>query len=492
MHETGRLKKILHVAARRAIFDSAIEQQVENDLPYMVMVDRAHLVMLVEQRLVDYDCAVRLLEAIAGLEDSGFSPLQRLSAPRGLFLLYEDYLIEKLGARYGGILQMARSRNDLNATVLKMRLRGAYSRLLNEALKLQAALLIKARRHASLTMPIYTHGQAGMPGTYGHYLIGVAQAISRDLNALEHAVSGIGVCPLGAGAAGGTTVAIDVERTAQLLGFDHGPSHSLDAVASRDLVLRLLAASAILGVTLSRLASDFFQWMTAEFGFLILPDHLAGSSSAMPQKRNPFLLEHIKGRSASAMGAFVAAAMAMHSTPFSNSVAVGTEAVRPLWSALQDITTAALLQRLMVAGAAPNETAMLARAEEGFVTATELANRVVIETGLDYRTAHRSIGEAISATLERHGSFEDVIHNLHSHGLTVTGTALDPASVAARTEYGGGPGLRCFTRCFEKLNQERSECRRRLLHLETKWRRAAYTLKSRVREICVKPAAGEV
>src|SRR5207302_5784651 len=112
--------------------------------------------------------------------------------------------------------------------------------------------------------------------------------------------------------------------TAQLLGFDVGPLHSLDAVASRDLVLRLLAAASIYGVTLSRLATDLFHWNMAEFDFLRLPDELVGSSSAMPQKRNPFLLEHVQGKAGSLVGAFVHAITAMHATPFTNSIAVGT------------------------------------------------------------------------------------------------------------------------------------------------------------------------
>jgi argininosuccinate lyase len=487
MQNTGRLKKTLHVAARRLLFDTTIQQQIETDLPYILMVDRAHLVMLVEQRIVDRDRASQVLKAIAELEDSSFSPLRGITAPRGLFLLYEDYLIDKLGAMNGGILQIARSRNDLNATVMKLRLRAAYSELLGEALRLQLSLLVKARRYASLTMPIYTHGQPGMPGTYGHYLLGIAQAISRDMDSIEHAVLDLGVCPLGAGSAGGTTLPIDVELSAQLLGFDYGPSHSLDAVASRDIVLRLLATSAIFGVTLSRLASDLFQWVTTEFGFLVLPDRLVGSSSAMPQKRNPFLLEHVKGRSASTMGAFTTAAMAMHTAPFSNSVAVGTESVRLLWDALHDITIAALLLRLMIAEAVPDETAMLARATKGLVTATELANSVAAENNFDYRTAHRLVGEAISAASEHNGSLEDVIRNLNARQLFSAKTALDPTSVALRTEYGGGPGLKCFGRCFEELKRGWSERRKRFNRLKARWLHAECLLKSRVREICVKP-----
>src|SRR5262245_55637160 len=104
MQNTGRVKKTLHRAAREALFDATIEQQIESDLPYIVMVDQAHLVMLVEQGLLDRNRAAQLLEAIWNLKDSNFSLLRGLPAPRGLFLLYEDYLIERLGAPIGGVL----------------------------------------------------------------------------------------------------------------------------------------------------------------------------------------------------------------------------------------------------------------------------------------------------------------------------------------------------------------------------------------------------
>jgi argininosuccinate lyase len=184
------------------------------------------------------------------------------------------------------------------------------------------------------------------------------------------------------------------------------------------------------------------------------------------------------------MGAFTTAVMTMHASPFSNSVAVGTEGIRPFWNALQDITIASALLRLIVIGAVPDKDAMLRRAEEGFVTATELANRVAAENGLDYRSAHRSVGEAISATLEHNGSLEDIVRALDAHGLAVTDPVLNPASVAMQTVYGGGPGLASFERCFEQLKQDWSERRERLRSLKARWRATEDLLILRVRELC--------
>src|SRR6266571_7495745 len=359
MENTGRIKQSLTPTARRILFGETADKSIDAELGYATQVDCAHLLALAELRLVESSRAARVLQEIMDLRASAFRALHGLTARRGWFLLYEDYLIENLGTETGGILQTGRSRNDLNATVLRLRLRAPYLRLLNEALRLQAILLRRAEKFAAVVMPAYTHYQAAVPATYGHYLAGVAPAINRDIDELFFAGCELEVCPLGAGAVGGTKWPLDTAKTAELLGFDRPSANSFDVVASRDLILRLLSATAIFGVTLSRLAADLLLWSTAEFGFLLFPDNLVGSSSMMPQKRNPFLLEHVQGRSTAALGAFVSASSAMHAKPFTNSISVGTEAVSHVWPALQNIMEAATLARLVVAGAKPQPEAML-------------------------------------------------------------------------------------------------------------------------------------
>jgi argininosuccinate lyase len=252
MLNTGRIQHALTPAARAILFGKTADASVDAELRYATQVDCAHLLMLAECGIVDHARVARLLKEIEKLRLSDFQPLYGRSAPRGLFLLYEDYLIEKLGARTGGILQTARSRNDLNATILRLRLRLPYLHLLDEVLRAQAVLLRRSQKFADVVMPAYTHYQTAVPVTYGHYLAGVAQALGRDIEALFGAGSGLHQCPLGAGAVGGTSLTINAARTAVLLGFDDPIANSIDAVASRDLILRLLAAQAILGVTLSR------------------------------------------------------------------------------------------------------------------------------------------------------------------------------------------------------------------------------------------------
>jgi len=422
MDDTGRIRRPLSPTARRIVFGEPAPGPSE--LMLTTHVDRAHLVMLVERGLVDRAAAAALLGEIELLRRNDFAPLHGVEARRGRYLLYEDWLVERLGERTAGILRTGRSRNDLNATVLRLRLRAPVERLLTETLRLQAVLLGRSRRHAAVVMPGYTHYQPAVPTTYGHHLGGVASALDRDLEALRAAAAGLDESPLGGGTGHGSALPIDPARTAALLGFLRPVAHALDAVASRDIVLRLLAAAAVLGVTASRLAADLLLWTTAEFAFLELPDELVGSSSAMPQKRNPFLLEHVKGRSARAAGAFVAAATAMHAAPFANSVAVGTEGCAGVVEALDATADSVTLLRLVVAGARPRPGTMLARAIAGQTTATAMAERLVAEDGLSFREAHHSIGRLLT----------------EAAGTGRAPDGPDPVDVARAARFGGGPG----------------------------------------------------
>jgi len=398
--------------------------------------------------------------------------------------MYENYLSEILGQTVGGTLHTGRSRNDLNATVLRERLRAPFTNLVRSALLLQAIILSRAARYAHTIMPGYTHSQPAFPLSYGHYLAGIASALCRDINGLFEAVPDLQVCPLGAGAGGGTTLPINSLRTASLLGFDSTAANSLDAVASRDPVLRLLGSATLLGVTLSRLATDLLTWLSQEFGFLRLPDRLVGSSSMMPQKRNPFLLEIVQGQTATPLGAFVSAVSAAQKTPFTNSIVVGTEAVRPVWQALQSMSEAATLTRLVVAGAQPDSEKMYRRTVEGFTLATELANELV-RSGTDFRTAHHAVGESVRHSLDQNeASLAAVAQRLNERGFEIGCGSLDPAEVVSKTSYGGGPAQESLQRCLNQCRESWSAAADLLRTIKRNWRAADKLLKETVTALC--------
>jgi argininosuccinate lyase len=470
MEDTGRMTQALTPTARRIVFEEHTEDIFHLEMSGIAKADRAHLVMLAETGIVDRQRVSALLKAIDELEANGFQRLQGRAAPRGLYLMYENYLSETLGQTVGGVIHTGRSRNDLNATLVRVRLRLPFTSLVRSALLLQAIVLSRASRYARTIMPGYTHSQPAFPMSYGHYLAGVASALSRDISGLFEAARDLQVCPLGAGAGGGTTFPIDSLRTASLLGFDSTAANSLDAVASRDPVLRLLASVTLMGVTVSRLATDLLTWLSQEYGFLVLPDRLVGSSSMMPQKRNPFLLEIVQGRTATPLGAFVAAVSATQKTPFTNSIVVGTEAVRPVWEALQAMTDAATLTRLVLGGAKPDSEKMYRRTVEGFTVATELANELV-RSGTDFRTAHHAVGESIRHALDQDEPTLALVAQ-RLGGFEVTPESLDPAEIVSKTSYGGGPAPETLDRCLRLCRESWSAAAQTLRTIKRKWRAA--------------------
>jgi argininosuccinate lyase len=372
--------------------------------------------------------------------------------------MYEDHLIHALGKEAGGSLHTGRSRNDLKAATLLLRLRNTARELIEETLRLQAVLLRRGERYRDVVMPVYTHFQPAVPVTYGHYLLGVATAVDRDLLGLVQATGGLRTSPMGACGVGGTDLPLDPARVARLLGFDEPASNSIDAVASRDTVLRLLFAATSLSLTLSRLATDAQLWSTQEFALLDFPDNLVGSSSIMPQKRNVFLLEHIKAKPAIVSAAAQALVMACKGTPFTNSIEVGTEGVTGVWPGLLAVSDAVVLSRLIVGGAIPAAERMTTRAEQGRTTATATANRLVRD-GVPFRQAHHLVGALVRQGLAERGR-----------------PALSPAQVVREAEYGGGPGPSSLTGQLETLSREWT--RKRGEHLG--W---GATLRAREREL---------
>jgi argininosuccinate lyase len=469
MNDTGRIRAPLHRRIRQIVFGDQVDEASLEEIEYLIRIDQAHVVMLVESGLLPRDSGRRLLQVAGELAETGCEALRGRSAPRGAYLLYEQYLVERLGD-VGGCVHLGRSRNDINATLVRLRMRGRYRRLSCEVLRLLAVLIRKAERHQSVEMPLYTHYRAAVPITFGHYLAGVALALLRDLQGLRDAAADLRVCPLGAGAGGGTSVPINPSRTATLLGFECGVLHSVDAVASRDLVLRVLSTASILGVTLGRVATDLQLWSTSEFDLIRFPDHLVGSSSMMPQKRNAFVLEHIHGRAGAALGAFTAAAMAMHGTAYSNSVAVGTEGVKPAWRALDEVAEAVALAGLMIRGGEPCSPNMRRLAEESDTLATELANRLVLSTGMPFRQAHHEIGSAITAG---RGGLSTQDHGkalFTSHKVAFDPEWLDLVQVVASTRHGGGPAQITLRQTLARLRKAWKKAASELRAQEGVWR----------------------
>ncbi|MBL4801200.1 MAG: hypothetical protein JKY45_04845 [Emcibacter sp.] len=468
---SGRVKGLIHSVAQDILYSADFDSVRRNELVWMSRIDLAHLVMLRETGILRQGAVTPLIAAILNLRETGFDALQNLPMPRGTYMLYESYLIDLLGVEVGGVLQTARSRNDLGATLQRMRHRVALADLTETLLDLEAALLDQAHKHLHQPFPLFTHYQAAQVTTLGQYFLAITASLQRGHAVLETLFDNLAVCPLGAGAIGGTGFEIDTNLTATLLGFETGPDNSIDAIASRDHVQRTLSECGTLGGTVSRLAHDLQLWTTQEFGLLEVDDILVGISSMMPQKRNIYLTENVKGKLATALGATQSAAVAMHSTPFSNSISVGTEACKHLWPAMDDTVDALRLITLLVEGLRPVTERITARISDGFCTATALADALVRHNNLSFRDAHHCVGRLVRDMQD--AGETDLAKGLRQFqpGLAevLAHVDLSPDGVISSQKYGGGPAPAVQSKLCSKAKAEHSRMSAELAEKRQVW-----------------------
>ncbi|TIP51018.1 MAG: ATP-grasp domain-containing protein [Mesorhizobium sp.] len=448
-------------------------------LQYQATIDEAHLVMLADQGLISQAAAADLLKHILDLQDEGFQSLEGRDAPRGLYLAYEAELAARAGPEKAGWLHLARSRNDLNATISLLALREAACSISREIGILQDALLQRAEEASRLVAPLYSQFQIALPGSPGHYLLGVFFALGRERQRLHCLLEDIRNCPMGAGAGGGTSMQIDPLKTASLLGFELPSFNSLDAVASRDHHLQGLSVFAGVSILLSRVAQDLQVWTTREFALVDIPHNLAGGSSMLPHKKNPFLLEHIKGSASTVIGAYVSAATATCKSPFSNSIEASNYGCSPLGLAEDALKRAIILTSLNVTFMSFNVRSMREDLEDGLSMTVVAAERMA-SRGIPFRKAHTQIGE-IAQRLSLDSCVAQRRSELASQLADVLPASLEECRDAL--QFGGGPGKRSTDDQLSVAKALFRDMQLKCAEISERWAHAEVHCKGRVTEL---------
>jgi argininosuccinate lyase len=358
-----------------------------------------------------------------------------------------------------GRLHTARSRNDQVATDLRLWLRGAIDRLDLAMRDLQQALIDCAEAEAATVMPGYTHLQIAQPVTLGHHLMAYVEMLGRDRGRLADCRRRLNESPLGAAALAGTSFPIDRFATAGALGFDRPAANSLDAVSDRDFAIEFLAAATITGMHLSRFAEEIVIWCTSEFGYIALSDAFTTGSSIMPQKRNPDAAELVRAKTGRLNGSLVALLTVMKGLPLAYGKDMQEDKI-PVFEAVDALELCLAATAGMVHDLRPCRERLRDAAEQGFATATDLADWLVQAAGLPFRRAHHATGqivkraEALGCTLA-----ELPLAELQAVEPAITAAVyevLDAArSVASRTSFGGTAP--------EKVRAAAAEARKRFL-----------------------------
>jgi argininosuccinate lyase len=458
-------------------------------LKHIIDINKAHVVMLVECNIIDRNEGSKILEALNNLDGK----IKLSPDMEDGHMAVEEAVIKATGQDVGGNLNLAKSRNDQVATAIRMELREEIVDFAETMVELHEALFKKANQHIETIIPGYTHLQPAQPVTFAHYLIAQYDALQRSLERLEENYKRVDLCPMGAGALATTSFQINRERVADLLGFEEVLENSVDAVTTRDFLLETLADLAILAVDVTRFVEDLEIWSSMEFGLIELPDEFAFTSSIMPQKKNPDVLEVIRARMSLASSNFNGSATALMALPSTYNMDY-QEVTTKLWQTLETMKTclsmiAKITPNLMVKNDALEKPALT------FLTATELANMLVRNYKIPFRISHKIVGTTVKTLLENGKSFRDVTPELIAEvSKPILGYALvvkaqeiydsiEPSRVVESYSTRGGPSPKEVKRMLAARVETIAESRTWIWERKVKLTKAHKILKSSITEI---------
>jgi argininosuccinate lyase len=392
-------------------FDPEYVSQVLNEnfedaktlfLSPLIAIHYAHLVMLADRSIIDAAHARAIREALDAISVTSIRTTPYDGTCEDLFSHVERLLIEACGDDTAGRLHTARSRNDIDMTMYRMRQREFIIRLIDATVELRRILIELASRHRGTVFAAHTHTQPAQPTTLAHYLLAVIEQLERDGTRLRASYASTNRCPLGSCAITGTGFPIDRQLTSDLLGFDGPTGNTYGSIATVDYLLESASAVAVLTAGLGRFVQDLLLWCTVELGYLRLAEGFVQSSTIMPQKRNPVAIEHARAIGSKALGQVSAIMLSVHNTPFGDVVDTEDD-LQPLVAAMfRDATRAVTLVGASLREAEFDVARMEARAGEGGTTLTELADHFVRDRGVPFRTAH-----AIAGRLSAHAGASD-------------------------------------------------------------------------------------
>ena len=302
----------------------------------------------------------------------------------------EAALTKRIGLA-GAKLHTGRSRNDQIALDLRLFTRDEIDQIVARLRALQDALLLLAQKYSEVLMPGYTHLQRAQPTYFAHYLLAQLEALERDHERLRDTRRRADVMPLGSGALAGSTIALDREGIAKVLGFQRVTQNSIDAVSDRDFVGDFLYSLAMIGIHLSRFSEDLIIWSTSEFGFIEFSDAFATGSSLMPQKKNPDMAELTRGKCGRLIGNLVSLLTILKGLPSSYNRDL-QEDKEALFDSVDTVRSALELFSAMLPELTINRERMESLANDPQLLATDLAEYLVGK-GVPFREAHAIVGK---------------------------------------------------------------------------------------------------
>lgn len=416
----------------------------------------AHCRMLAKEHILSDKEASRIIDALLRIKreiDKGDLSIEEGSEDIHSFI--EKTLVERVG-QIGEKLHTGRSRNDQVSLDMRLYVREASERFLSLIKETQRTLIRVAEENFEVIVPGYTHLQRAQPVLLAHHLLAYYEMLKRDRQRLSENLKRVNILPLGSAALAGSTFKLDRKMAAKELGFAAVSENSMDAVSDRDFVLEFLFASSLLMMHLSRFSEEIILWSTREFNFVTLPDAFCTGSSIMPQKKNPDLLELVRGKTGRVYGHLMALLTVMKGLPlaYNKDMQEDKEALFDTVDTVEDciVMVTRLLKEIVF-----NRDEMKNAAEEGYLVATDLADYLV-RKGATFREAHEIVGKMVLFAMDRNVELGDLsMEEMKSFSDLIEDDVrkcLDPATSVKRRNLYGGTGHSAVKRSLKKAMKE--------------------------------------
>ncbi len=401
----------------------------------------AHVEMLFKQKIISFRIKNKIIYGLKKIEkEISNKKFQFNNRHEDIHMNIENKLFEIIGEE-AGYIHTARSRNDQVVTDLKIWIKSATYKINISLDKVIKSTLNFAEKNIQTIMPGFTHLKNAQPISLAHYLMAYVEMFRRDKRRFNNNFQSLNECPLGVAALSGTSFNIDRNYTAKKLKFNHPTNNSIDTVSDRDFVLDFLFCISVCSMHISRISEELIIWNSDGFNLINLSDKIVTGSSIMPQKKNPDLLEYLRGKSGLAFGNLFSMLTILKGLPLSyfKDLQDDKEIVFKAFDTLINCLkiTDEILNNISV-----NKKKMLELADSGFTTATDFADYLVQNHSMSFRQAYKKTAQIVNVAEKKKKKLKDLtIDELKKIEPQLTNEVLKifdlKNSINSKKSYGG-------------------------------------------------------
>ena len=400
-----------------------------------------HVEMLFKQKIISFKIKNKIIYGLNKIEKEITNKKFEFNKKyEDIHMNIEKRLFQIIGDE-AGYVHTARSRNDQVITDFKIWIRSATKEINLNLDKLIKSTLKLADKNINTIMPGFTHLKNAQVISFAHYLMAYVEMFNRDKKRFINNLDSLDENPLGVAALTGTTFNIDRNYTSKKLGFKKPTNNSIDTVSDRDFVLDFLYGISVCSMHISRIAEELIIWNSDGFGLINLSDKVVTGSSIMPQKKNPDLLEYLRGKSGISYGNLFSMLTILKGLPISYFKDLQDDKEIVFKSNDTLINCLKIFDEILK-NCSPNKKRMFELANNGYITATDLADYLVKNHSMSFRKAYQRTAAVVNLAEKNKKKLDELsLEDLKKIEPKLTGDVLKvfdlTNSVNSKKSYGG-------------------------------------------------------